>query len=721
MIIRCRYSIEPETMARAIPGPVAKALFLALGTLLALEAPTSLLAQQNGFQPENYYDLVTVGDVAVSPAGDLVAFTVTRILEEENRRQRELWMQPLENGRPDGEAYPFTGPTEDSHSPIWSFDGSLLSFTSERGDDDNSTWFVRVTARGGEAFHIDGVRGDPVWSQDGQWIAYMAKPEGSSTEDREGWVAPDALTNTVDRERFDGRVITSARYKRDGTLTLQPHPSVTDADELHLVSAAGGVPRRLTELPFDKADPSWSPDGRTLFFTGDELQHDETNQDLTQDIWVARVTDGSVTRITSNPGSEMSPAPSPDGGRLAFQYTAERGAPQDLMVVDIGADGRFEGVPVNLTADWDLDPGAPEWTADGTGILFEVSIGGDRHLFRVPASAGPVTQVTRGERRLSSISFSERGHIMAYAATDAVSPTELFVARGDGTGERQATALNQDWMSDVTLVAPERLIWSVGDDGVQIEGWVVKPLNYQAGGKYPLVLKIHGGPHGAYGNTFFPTFHVLSAAGFFVLYSNPRGSSAYGHEFKYATRGQWGVMDSEDFLSGVDAALAKYPDADATRLGVSGGSYGGYMTNWLTATSDRFHAAVTSRSISNWESWWGSSDAQGLTRYEFYGEPWKRRDLYRRLSPISYVENVTAPTLIIHSEKDFRTPIGDGEQWFMALKKLGVPTEMVRYPRSSHGLSRTGEPWLLVDRLERIRSWFRHWLVDEPPAITFDR
>ena len=240
MIIRCRYSIEPETMARAIPGPVAKALLLALGTLLALEAPTTLLAQQNGFQPENYYDLVTVGDVAVSPAGDLVAFTVTRILEEENRRQRELWMQTLENGRPDGEAYRFTGPTEDSHSPIWSFDGSLLSFSSERGDDDNSTWFVRVTARGGEAFHIDGVRGDPVWSQDGQWIAYMAKPEGSSTEDREGWVAPDALTNTVDRERFDGRVITSTRYKRAGTLTLQPHPSVTDADELHLVSAAGG-------------------------------------------------------------------------------------------------------------------------------------------------------------------------------------------------------------------------------------------------------------------------------------------------------------------------------------------------------------------------------------------------------------------------------------------------------------------------------------------------
>ena len=688
-------------------------LTLAFGVL----AP--VVGQQRGFQPEDYYDIVEVSDVAVSPAGELVAFTVTRVLEEDNKRQRAVWMQALENGRPDGEAYRFTDPTEDAHSPIWSFDGSLLSFTSARGEDPNSTWFVRVMGPGGEAFHVAGVRGDPVWSRDGQWIAYLAEPEDSALEDREGWIAPDAVSRTLDAERFDGHVITSGRYKSDGTQTLRPDPSVEVADQLYLVSAEGRSPRRLTELPFDKSNVRWSADGRSLFFAGDELQHDETNEDLTQDIWVARVTDGSVSRVTENPGSETSPAPSPDGGRLAFQYTSERGAPQDLVVVDIGADGRFEGVPVNLTADWDLDPGPPEWTADGTGLLFEASIGGDRHLFRVPAAGVPVTQVTRGERRLSGISFSDRGHIMAYTATDAVSPTELFVARGDGTGERQATSLNRDWMSQVTLVAPERLTWTVGD-GVEIEGWVVKPVDYQAGRKYPLILKIHGGPHGAYGNTFFPTFHVLSAAGFFVLYSNPRGSSAYGHDFKYATRGQWGVMDSEDFLSGVDAALAKYPDADASRLGVSGGSYGGFMTNWLTATSDRFHAAVTSRSIANWEGWWGSSDAQGLTRYEFYGDPWERRALYRRLSPISYVENVTAPTLIIHSENDFRTPIGDGEQWFMALKKLGVPVELVRYPRSSHGLSRTGEPWLLVDRLERIRSWFRHGLVEQAPAITFE-
>ena len=683
--------------------------------LVAMPGPAS--AQRRGFEPADYYDLVTVGDVAVSPDGDLVAFTLTRILEEENRRQREIWIQALENGRPAGEPYRFTAPTGDSYAPSWSPDGSLLSFTSERGDDDNSTWFVRVSGPGGEAFHIEGVRGAPVWSADGEWIAYLALAEETESDEREGWIAPDAISNTLDRSRFDGRVITSTRYKSDGTITLRPHFSVSESDDLFLVSAEGGAPRRLTALPFDKSGVSWSSDGRTIYFSGDEKQNDETNEDLTRDIWAVRVTDGSVTNLTPDPGSETSPSPSPDGTRLAFVFIAERGAERDLMVVDVGGDGRFSTQPVNLTEGWDLVPGVPQWSADGTAILFSASVGGNRHLFRVAAAGGPVIQVTEGERRLTSFSLSDRGHIMAYAATDAVSPTELYVARGDGTAERRATEFNEAFLDRVSLERPERLTWMVGDS-VEVEGWLIKPVGYIAGRKYPLILKIHGGPHSAYGNTFFPTFHVLSAAGFFVLYSNPRGSSGYGHEFMYSTRGQWGLKDSEDFLTGVDSALARYPEADATRLGVSGGSYGGFMTNWLTATTDRFQAAVTSRSIVNWESWWGSSDAQRLTEYEFFGAPWERRDLYRRLSPISYVENVTAPTLIIHSENDYRVPIGEGEQWFMALKNLGVPVEMVRYPSSSHGLSRTGEPWLLVDRLERIRSWFERWLVEQAPSVS---
>ena len=686
-----------------------------VAAILAVTAvsPATTSGQERGYQPEDYYDLVNVGQVAMSPTGRYVAFTVTSVVEVDNDRHREIWLQRLTAGRPDGEPFRFTSPTVEASSPAWSPDGTLLAFSSRRGEDDNSVWFLRVDGPGGEAFHIEGIDGTPIWSPDGAWVAYTRAPETEEeTGPREGWIAPDAVTNTVSTERFDGRVVTSTRYKRDGTLALVPHYSTRAKRQLFVVPAEGGAPRQLTDLSFDVGSVVWSADGRRLFFTGDESQDDELDSEQTGDIWTVPFDGGAVRRLTTNPGSESSPAISPDGRRMAYRRSAERGAQTDVLVVDLGPDGTLRGEPTNLTADWDLSPGGPTWSPDGTLLRFSAGTRGNSHLFTVPSSgAGPVTQTTTGERRLSGFSHAADGTVMAFVATDAVTPGELYIGSTDGSTEQRATGFNDQWLGGVDLNEAEELTWTV-DDGTEIQGWVIKPVGFQPGGRYPMILKIHGGPHSAYGNTFFPTFHVLSASGFFVLYTNPRGSSGYGHEFQYATRGQWGIVDREDYLKGVDAAIAKYPEIDSDRLGVGGGSYGGFMTNWLTATTDRFQAAVTSRSITNWESWWGTSDAQGLTEYEFYGPPWEQRDLYRRLSPISYVENVTAPTLIIHSENDYRTPIGDGEQWFMSLKKRGIPVELVRYPRSSHGLSRTGEPWLLVDRLERLRSWFSHWLIE---------
>jgi dipeptidyl aminopeptidase/acylaminoacyl peptidase len=686
--------------------------------LFLLFAPfSSAVAQGGGFQPQDYYKVVTVSQAVVSPTGGYVAFTVTTVSEAENTRRRAIWLQPLQAEQPQGDAFRITDPTAESSSPAWSPDGNLLSFSSRRGADTNSIWFLRVDGPGGEAFHIDGVEGTPVWSPDGEWIAYAKGPVGDDEDDedsREGWVAPDAVSNTLDRERFDGRVVTSMRYKGDGTLALRPHFSVTPKAQIFLAPARGGIPTQLTNLDFDAGAPRWGTDGRRLFFGGNQFEDDELLTGNTEDIWTIPSSGGTHRRLTANPGSETDLAVSPEGRRMAYLSTPQRGSQTDVLVMGMAPDGSFRGDPLNLTEAWDLRPGSPEWSPDGEFLYFSAGVTGNSHLFRVHSAGGIVEQVTTGDRRLSSFSFSADGSLMAYTATDAVTPTELFVALADGTGEERATGFNDGWLRQVTLEPAERLTWTV-EDGSEVEGWVIKPLGYRRGRSYPLILKIHGGPHSAYGNTFFPTFHVLSAAGFFVLYTNPRGSSGYGHDFQYATRGQWGILDKEDYLGGLDAALAEYPEADGHRLGVSGGSYGGFMTNWLTATTDRFQAAVTSRSITNWESWYGTSDAQGLTEYEFRGTPWEQRDLYRRLSPISYVENVTAPTLIIHSENDFRTPVGDGEQWFMALKKLEVPVEMVRYPRSSHGLSRTGEPWLLVDRLERIRSWFVHWLILNPP------
>jgi dipeptidyl aminopeptidase/acylaminoacyl peptidase len=674
----------------------------------------SAAAQARGVLPQDYYRMTFVSDVEVSPTGEYVAFTAQTVVEEKNRRHQEIWLQRLERGRPAGAPFRFTDPTYESSGPRWSPDGTALAFSSRRGEDRNAVWFARVTAPGGEAYHVAGVNGAPVWSPDGKWIAYTRAPDDDTTAgQREGWIAPDAVSHTLDAKRFDGRVITSMRYKRDGTLTLLAHPSIRKKSQLFVVAAAGGEPRQLTTAAFDVGGVMWSADGGTLYFSGNPEQDNEHNVENTAQLYAIAVAGGTPRELTRNPGSENDAALSPDGTLLAYVLTADRGSQPEVMVVALGEDGGFAGEPRNLTADWDLIPGNPMWTADGRALRWTAGIGGNNHLFEASVRGGPIRQLTSGDRQLRSFTWSGDGRVLAYAATDAATPAEVFVAGGDGRGETRVTGFNDAWLAETVRMPAERLTWRVAD-GTEIEGWVVKPVGFQAGRKYPLVLKIHGGPYGAYGSTFFDTFHILSGAGMFVLYPNPRGSTGYGHKYQWATRGAWGEVDQEDFLKGVEAAVAQYPEIDARRIGVSGGSYGGYMTNWLISRTDRFAAAVTSRSIMNWESWYGMSDAQGLTDYAFLGTPWAERERYRRLSPLSYVENIKVPTLIIEGEEDWRTPIGEGEQLFMALEKRQVPTELVRYPRSSHGLSRTGEPWLLVDRLERIRSWFVHYLVEKP-------
>ncbi len=294
---------------------------LLLFTTALLVAPNMLQAQERGFEPEDYYRLVTPSEVQVSPGGDFVAFTVTTINVEENKRHREVWMQRLVNGQPDGEPFRFTDPTRESSRPRWSPDGGMLSFSSRRGDEENAVWFVRVTAPGGEAFHIDGVDAAPVWSPDGRWIAFTKSPEETDdTEEskREGWIAPDAVTNTLNAERFDGRVVTSMRYKRDGTLVFRPHYSINEKSQLFIVSADGGEPRQVTEAPFNVGQPTWSPDGSMLLFTGNEREDLELNQENWRQIYTVSVNGGEVRALTENPGSESGPSFSPNGTRLAF-------------------------------------------------------------------------------------------------------------------------------------------------------------------------------------------------------------------------------------------------------------------------------------------------------------------------------------------------------------------------------------------------------------------
>ena len=689
----------------------------ALSAVLAAAIASSAAAQQRPVTATDYYRLVTVGSPALSPSGAHVAFPVTTALEERDRRHTEIWMAATDGSAP---PFRFTSPTTEASSPVWSPDGSLLAFASRREapgapgaardtalpGEESQIWFLRTATPGGEAFRIPGVRGAPVWSPDGRWIAYLwtgPLPDSVRGNRRRGAVAANAVTRGPDPRRFDGRVITNLRWRADERGFL-PDPASVSPRHVFVVPSGGGEPREITHGALSQSAIAWSPDGSLIAFVQDSTDPDDLRADANPDLFLVEVSSAAVRRLTAARGYERSPAFSPDGRSIAYVCSAGRGQPTDLCVIP--ATG---GESVNLTRSWDHSPGAPRWTPDGRMVEFEAEVEGSIHLFRAPARGGAVTAVTRGLRHLRGFSPSADARVMAYVGTDATHPTELFVAAGDGSGERKLTTFNDAFLASVSVV-PADTFWYRSVGGLRIQGWLMRPHGLEPGRRYPLVLSIHGGPHSSYGNVYFHEFQMLAGQGYWMLFTNPRGSAGYGHAFTYATRGRWGMEDYQDLMLAVDETIRRTGQVDTTRMAVLGGSYGGFMTNWVVGHTNRFAVAETDRSISNWYSWYGSSDAQDLTEYEFFGPPWERDSLYTVLSPFRYVRNMRTPLLIVHSEEDYRVPITDAEQLFIALRKRRVPVEFVRYPRSAHGLSRTGPPWLLVDRLERIRTWFVHWI-----------
>ena len=684
--------------------------FLFLATLI----PGVLSGQQaRPWQSTDYYKLTVVSDPELAPDGRRVAFVVTTVVEEKDRRHNEIWMAAT-----DGSAAPFryTSPSTEASNPTWSPDGSLLAFSSKREGSDDDIWFLRTSAPGGEAFQIKGVHAMPTFSGDGQWLLYAWRGEEPDSLKKEPWrnrVSPSAITRGPDPKRFDGRVYTSIPVVGDERGFLPPRETRRPS-HLYLVPLAGGTPRQLTSGELSQTAPAWSPDGRMIAFEQDTSENREVRDDASPALYLYSLADSATRALPTGYRQSGNPAWSPDGRTIAFDCSRGRGMENDVCVVPVSG-----GTARNLTADWNLDPNGITWSADGKTIYFFAETSGNIHLFSVAAAGGPVRAVTTGERQLRGFTLSADTRSLAYTASDITHGTELYVTPVARAQERRLTSFNDSLLKQVALI-PADTFWFSGVGGLKIQGWLMKPHGYQPGKTYPLVLSIHGGPHSNYGNVLFPEFQMLAAQGYWMLFTNPRGSSGYGHAFTFSTRGRWGMEDYQDLMQAVDVAIARARGGvDTTRMAVLGGSYGGFMTNWIVGHTNRFRVAQTDRSIFNWYSWYGSSDAQGLTEYEFNGTPWDSDSLYRVLSPMTYASNMRTPMLIVHSEDDKRTPITDGEQLFVSLRKRGVPAEFVRYPRSFHGLSRTGPPWLLVDRLERIRTWFAHWLgTDTAPAAT---
>jgi dipeptidyl aminopeptidase/acylaminoacyl peptidase len=642
-----------------------------------------------------------------------VAFKVTTVVEDKDRRHAEIWMASTDSAAP---PFRYTSPTAEASTPVWSPDGSLLAFTSAREGFDDDVWFLRTGVPGGEAFQIHGVHALPLFSRDGQWLLYGwrgAEPDSVKQQPWHNRVSPRAITRGPDVKRFDGRVYTSLPFVEDERGLVAPR-ELRRPSHLYSVPLAGGEPKQLTSGELSQHDPAWSPDGRAVVYVQDSTETQEVREQVRPQLYVLTPADGAVRRLATPYAENHDPAWSPDGASIVFICSRGRGEKNDVCVMPAA------GGPVRtLTTAWDLDPGNPAWAPDGRTLYFAAETHGNIHLFAVAASGGALQQVTTGARQLGGFDLSHDGRSLVYTASDVTHPVELYVAplaAGKTGVDRRLTAFNDSLVAQLVL-SPADTFWYSSVGRQRIEAWLMRPTGYQPGRRYPLILYVHGGPHWNFGNVFFPEFQMLAGRGYWVLLVNPRGSTGYGHAFTFASRGRWGREDYEDLMLGLDSAIAR-GGVDTTRLGVAGGSYGGFMTNWIVGHTNRFAAAETDRSIYDFFSWYGSSDAQGLTNYEFFGPPWRADSLYRALSPMAYAAHIRTPLLIVHSEDDRRTPITDAEQLFVTLRQRGVPTEFVRYPRSYHGLSRNGPPWLLVDRLERVRTWFAHWLgsSDGPPA-----
>ena len=675
----------------------ASLLILAVG-LLVQAAPAAQTRTGRALAIEDYYRIQTVGSPEISPDGRWVVFTIATRIEDDNGTRTEVHLAPS-----DASARPrrIVHYGKDVTAPSWTDDGKL------RYSADRQQWTIDPANASAVPAKADALTAGAVWSADKKWFA-LAKDKPQPKKD--ATAASDFERRH--EERFKGVTFDWKDFQRDGQPFPAPNQRARPAAQLVVQAASGGETKTLVDADLRPSSIAWHPNGSLLAYTADPDWRDELKYE-SPDLFTVSTT-GTVTRLTNDGYVYGDVAFSPDGRFMSFsrgfgtdmiiQQKLNHGGPDDLYVRPVAG-----GDPINLTAKWDLDPGPAMWSPDSRYIYFTAAIGGESHLFRVAPTGGTVEQVTKGARRLNGITIDRAFKTIAYTVGVHEAPPEVYTANIDGTNERKLTDVHAAITSQIAFSKGETLRWP-SYDGTQIEGWLLYPYGYDASkGPYPLIVVSHGGPHSATGYSFDFKKQFFAANGYFVLDTNFRSSTGYGDAFKWATWGEWGKKDGEDVVSGVDYVLKRFP-IDPRRVGHTGHSYGGFMTNWLiTQYPDKVAAAITGAGITNWISDYGTADIYRTKETEFFGTPWDAaaRDRMIKQSPLTYAGNVKTPTLFVHGEVDQRVPYEEGEQMYFALKRRGIPAKMIQYAGQPHGIA---GHWNNVHRMINELKWWETYL-----------
>ncbi len=679
-----------------------------------LIAQTPAPPQKRFITEKDLFDFIWVADPQISPDGSRVAFVRVNVNDKKLGYETSLWVVPTSGGEPRRLT---TGPHDSS--PRWSPDGTKLVFVraSEKDGKPQPGQLALLSMTGGEPLMLTTLpkgAAAPAWSPDGKTLAFL-----SDTNDED--LAKEKKKDS-DEHESDVRVITLAIYRDndEGYIDEKHHTHIWT---LPLpTSEEVAKPKQLTSGIFDEGEPKWSPDGSRLYFVSTRLVEPYYQLPLTV-LYSISSTGGPITEAARIDGYIDDIAINRSGSAVAFvgaivHPVASYYEPH-LFVADLhggGARDLMTSAPQEAGSGiiGDQHPprgghgSSPAWVGGDAAIIEAVTARGVVNLMRFDPAQGKSSPVTTGPHDLIAWSATPDGsHIVAVVSTPT-SLNDLFAVEPNGQ-LRQITHFNDKLFSRLTLTPPEEIEYT-SFDGQKIEAWIQKPPNFDPAKKYPMILNIHGGPHASYGYTFFHEFQWMAAKGYVVLYPNPRGSSSYGQKFGNVIQYHYPGDDYKDLMVGVDEVV-KRGYVDPKKLGVTGGSGGGVLTNWTVTQTDRFAAAVSQRSIASWAAWWYTADFTLFQPNWFRGAPFQDPQDFAQRSAITYIANAKTPLMLIEGEADLRTPPGPGgETMFRAYKFMKKPTVMVRFPGETHELSRSGQPWHRVERLEHIVNWFDKYL-----------